>query len=398
MGPVLPGENPPRLARLGRGREDTQPISRRIHPAGVPRPLRPAAFRHIAQRPSQEKDFMRIDAFNHFYPPRYFEKMGEVAGDLKDMFRRARAIPCIHDLDERFRVMDLFDDYAQVLSLPAPPIETLSKGDPKIALELARIGNDGLAELVAKYPDRFPAFIAQAPLSAPDAGVAETERAITQLGALGTQIYTNVGGKPLDRPEFEPFFAAMDRLRKPIWLHPSRGAEHPDYLDEPKSLYEIWWTFGWPYETSVAMARLVFSRILDRHPGVKVIAHHLGAMVPYFEGRVGPGWDQLGKRTSDEDYFALLKSLKKRPLDYFKEDFYADSAVFGSRAATICGLEFYGVDHVVFASDCPFDPEQGPGYIRETIKIIDSLDLTREERDKIYYKNLEKLTGRTLVR
>jgi predicted TIM-barrel fold metal-dependent hydrolase len=340
---------------------------------------------------------MRVDAFNHFFPKRFFARMRELVGRGADMAMRVRAIPCIHDLDERFRVMDQFADYAQVLSLPSPPLETIAKGDPKIALELARIGNDGMAELVAKHPDRFPGFIAQAPLSASDAGVAETTRAIKELGAIGAQVFSNVGGKPLDRPEFDPFFAAMHRLGLPIWLHPARGANYPDYLDEKKSLYEIWWTFGWPYETSVAMARLVFSKTMDKYPGLKVITHHLGAMVPYFEGRVGPGMDQLGTRTSDEDYVALRKSLKKRPLDYFR-DFYADTAVFGSRAATVCGLEFFGVDRVVFASDSPFDPEKGPGYIRETIKIIDGLDLTREERDKIYYKNLEKLTGRKLVK
>jgi uncharacterized protein len=120
-------------------------------------------------------------------------------------------------------------------------------------------------------------------------------------------------------------------------------------------------------------------------------------MVPYFEGRVGPGWDQLGARTSDEDYVALRNSLKKRPLDYFK-DFYADSAVFGSKPATECGLAFYGVDHVVFASDSPFDPEKGPGYIRETIKILDTLDLSKEDREKIYFKNIEKLTGKKFVK
>ena len=203
----------------------------------------------------------------------------------------------------------------------------------------------------------------------------EVERAINELGAVGVQIFTNVGGKPLDRPEFEGFFAAMNKIGKPIWIHPERGARHPDYQDEEKSLYEIWWTFGWPYETSVAMSRLVFSKTLDKYPNLKIIVHHLGAMVPYHEGRVGPGWDQLGKRTTDEDYFALLKSLKKRPLDYFKQDFKADTAVFGSRAATVCGLEFYGADNVVFASDCPFDPEGGTQYIRETIKIIDGLDI-----------------------
>jgi len=340
---------------------------------------------------------MRIDAFNHFFPASYYKKMEEVAGDLKDMFRRTRSVKSIHDLDTRLRIVEQFPDYAQILSLPAPTLDTLSKGRPEVAVELAKIGNDGLAELVAKHPKHFPAFIAQIPLSAPDAGVAEAERALTQLGAAGVQVYTNVGGKPLDRPEFEPFFAAMNRLGRPIWIHPERGASHPDYTDEKKSLYEIWWTFGWPYETSVAMSRLVFSRTLDKYPNLKIIVHHLGAMVPYHEGRVGPGWDQLGKRTTDEDYFALLKSLRKRPLDYFKQDFNADTAVFGSRAATVCGLDFFGVEKVVFASDCPFDPEGGTQYIRETIKIIDGLDISKADRDKIYFKNIEKLTGKTFV-
>jgi aminocarboxymuconate-semialdehyde decarboxylase len=323
--------------------------------------------------------------------------MEEVGTGLKDMFRRARAVQSIHDLATRLSVIAQFADYAQILSLPMPTLETISKGNPDIALELAKIGNDGLAELVAKHPRQFPAFVAQAPLSAGDAGVAEVERAVAKLGAIGAQIFSNIGGKPLDRPEFEAFFAAMHRLDKPIWLHPARGAEHPDYLDERQSLYEIWWTFGWPYETSAAMARLVFSRTLDKYPNLKIIAHHLGAMVPYFEGRVGPGWDQIGKRTSDHDYFALLKSLKKRPLDYFKQDFYADSAVFGSRSATVCGLNFFGADRVLFASDCPFDPEGGPGYIRETIAILDSLDVPKADRDKIYRGNLERLTGRSFA-
>ena len=116
----------------------------------------------------------------------------------------------------------------------------------------------------------------------------------------------------------------------------------------------------------------------------------MGGMVPYFEGRVGPGWDQLGSRTSDEDLGKVLQRLKKRPIDYFHM-FNADTAVFGSRAATICGLDFFGVDKVLFASDAPFDPEKGPMYIRETIKIIDELDISEMDRDKIYRANAVEL-------
>src|SRR5215216_1262018 len=338
---------------------------------------------------------MRIDAFTHFFPKRFFDKMLEVAGDLSDIGKRMREVPAVHDLDVRLRIIDSFDDYAQVQSLGMPPLDILSKGNAALELELARIANDSQAELVARHPDRFPAFIAAVPMSTADAGAAEAERAIKQLGAIGIQIHSNVRGEPLDRPRFNPLFAAMHRLGMPIWLHPVRGANHPDYLDEKKSLYEIWWAFGWPYETSVAMARLVFSKMFDRYAGLKVIAHHLGAMVPYMEGRVGPGWDQLGARTSDEDYVALRNSLKKRPLDYFKQDFYADSAVFTSDAATELGMKFYPLEKIVFASDCPFDPEKGTMYIRETLRIIDKLDLTKEQRNQVYHGNLERITGKT---
>jgi predicted TIM-barrel fold metal-dependent hydrolase len=123
-----------------------------------------------------------------------------------------------------------------------------------------------------------------------------------------------------------------------------------------------------------------------------VLAHHMGAMVPFFEGRVGPGMDQLGKRTTDEDYGAVLKSLKKRPFDYFK-GFYADTATFGSRGAMLCGFDFYPDDQILFASDSPFDPERGPGYIRDTIAVLDKLNLSQQTMEKVCYRNAEKLFG-----
>jgi len=109
--------------------------------------------------------------------------------------------------------------------------------------------------------------------------------------------------------------------------------------------------------------------MLDRVPEIKIITHHLGAMIPYFEGRVGPLWDQLGTRTSDEDYSGILAAMKargRRPIDYFRL-FYNDTAVGGSASAIRCGLDFFGADRVLFATDCPFDPEGGPMFIRETI-------------------------------
>ena len=143
---------------------------------------------------------------------------------------------------------------------------------------------------------------------------------------------------------------------------------------------------------------MLHSKTIDKYPNLKIILHHFGGIIPMLEGRIGPGWDQIGARTSDADYQALKASLKKRPLDYFQKDIWVDSAAFGGRGATLCGLEFYPHDRILFASDCPFDPEKGPGYIRETLRILESVDLTKEQRENIYYKNLEKITGKRFVK
>ena len=330
----------------------------------------------------------KIDIFTHISPPGFSEGVARVAGGLKDIGKRSRGVPMLHDLDIRFKVMDSFQEYQQVLSVPTPPIELFAT--PAEAVDLARIANDSMANLVQKHPDRFVTFAAALPMNAPDAALAETQRAVTQLGAKAIQIHSNILGKPLTSPEFLSIFEAMAGYDLPILLHPYRGADFTDYLSEQSSEFEIWWTFGWPYDTSAAMARMVFAGFFDKWPSLKIVAHHMGAMVPYFAGRVGPGWDQLGKRTSDRDLSRVLKALKKRPLDYFKM-FYADTALFGAYEATVCGLDFYGVDNVVFASDAPFDPENGPMYIRETTSIIDRLPLTNEQREQIYWRNAAKL-------
>jgi uncharacterized protein len=330
----------------------------------------------------------KIDVFNHIFPEQYVKRMSEIAPGLKDAGKRVRGVPMLVDLDVRFRVMDAFEGYQQILSIATPPIEAFA--NPSDAVDLAVRANDGMAALVQRYPERFPGFIASLPMNAPNLLMRELERAIGELGARGVQVFTNVNGTPLTAPEYLPLFDAMAEHDLPIFLHPYRGAAVPDYASERKSEYEIWWTFGWPYETSVTMARLVFEGFFDRLPNLKVVTHHMGAMAPYFEGRLGPGMDQLGARTSDEDLTAVLKRLKRRPLDYFKM-FYADTALFGAYDATVCGLKFFGPDMVLFASDSPFDPERGPMYIRETIGIIDRLPLTPAEREQVYSGNAIRL-------
>src|SRR6266704_837412 len=299
------------------------------------------------------------------------------------MGKRVRNIPGLVDLDARFRMMDEFGDYRQVISLASPPLESFA--DPEACAVLARMANDGMAELVDRYPGRFPGFVASLPMNHPDAVEKELERA-AGLGARGVQLYSNVAGKPLDSEEFLPLFAELARRDLVIWLHPARGADFPDYPGEDRSKYEIWWTFGWPYETSAAMARLVFSGLFDRHPDLKIITHHMGAMIPYFEGRAGGGLDQLGSRTEDSDDAVALARLKRRPLEYFRM-FYGDTALFGAHHAMECGLAFFGADRILFGTDMPFDPEKGPGFFRDTIRAMELMRATPEEKTKIYEEN-----------
>ena len=331
---------------------------------------------------------MKIDVFSHILPRRYYDMIMKLDPRGRDMTSQIRGVSALVDLDGRFRAMDQFHDYTQIISLVTPPIESYGS----LANDMARLANDGMAELVRRFPERFPGFVASLPMNEPDGLLVEARRAVKELGAVGVQVFSNVSGFALDGPETMALFDMMAELDRPIWLHPVRGADFSDYQKEPKSRYEIWWAFGWPYETSVAMAHLVFSGLFDRHPGIKIITHHMGGIVPYLEGKVGAGFDYLGTRTTDEDYKSLLKKLQKRPIDYFRM-FYADTALFGARAATLCGLDFFGVSHALFGTDAPFGPEGKWGYTRWTIEILDNLDITPKEREEIYEGNIKRLIG-----
>ena len=211
-----------------------------------------------------------IDIYCHIFPDRYFQEMTRVAPKLENIGKRLRGVTKLFDLDARFKEMDEFGDYRQIISLPNPAIEDIAK--PDVGLQLARIANDAMAELCRKHPKRFPAFAAALCMTDVAGSVAEARRAVKDLGARGVLLYTNVAGRPLDDPEFEPIFATMAELDLPIWLHPVGTAAMPDYPSESKSRFEMWWCFHWPYETSVAMVRMVFSGLLDRYP--KAQDHH----------------------------------------------------------------------------------------------------------------------------
>ena len=187
---------------------------------------------------------MIIDIYTHILPGDFYRRMTEIAPKLENLGKRMRAVTKLHDLDERFAEMDNFGEYRQVISLPNPPLEDITT--PAQGAELARVANDAMAELVERHPDRFAGFAAAIPMHDMDAAMVELHRVMDDLGAKGVQIFTNIQGRALDDPEFAPVFDAMAKYDQPIWLHPVRTADVTDYAAEPKSRFELWWTFGCP--------------------------------------------------------------------------------------------------------------------------------------------------------
>jgi aminocarboxymuconate-semialdehyde decarboxylase len=322
-------------------------------------------------------------------PAAYLELMKQHSKD-QGIVKRMSSLRLLWDIEARVAMLDeKFPDVQQVLTLSLPSPDAL--GGPDLSPEFARVANDGMADMVRKWPKKFPAFIASLPMNNVPAALDEMDRAIEKLGARGIQICTSVNGRPMDEPEFFPVFERVTRHHKlPVFMHPVRPGSRPDYPTEQASKYEIWQVLGWPYETSVAMARFVFSGLLEKLPDLRLVTHHCGAMIPFLSGRAETLWAQLGARSADGSDAEILKRMSKKPIEYFKM-FYADTVLGGSAPALRCGLDFFGIDKIVFASDCPFDPENGPMFIREGIRSIEDLKLSDEDRRKIYFGNALKL-------
>jgi predicted TIM-barrel fold metal-dependent hydrolase len=331
---------------------------------------------------------MKIDVFNHIITPKYHQRRMKVAPSGMRLQDAERILPTLFDLDARLRVMDTAGEgYVQIINTANPPVENMA--GPEDALELSRIANDEMAELVSRLPGRFLGAAACLPMNNPQGALDELERAVRQLGLCAVQIYTDVQGRPLDDPAFTPFFDKVVELDIPILLHPVRGPDRADYPTEPSSRFDAWRIIGWPYDTVAAMTRLAFSGIFDRHPNIKIVTHHLGGFAPYLSERIREGYDKLLKaaRLANEPV-----PLIKHPHDYFHE-FYADTITIGSVPALACGLEFFGADRVLFATDMPFDTEGGLKYVEVALEAMEKLDAPASDKKKIF-----ELNARTLFR
>jgi len=329
---------------------------------------------------------MIIDAYTHILPKKYQEGLEKrVTGrDVKlNTARYAQTVPTLVDLDARFRVMDAFEGYIQVISIASPAVYSIAP--PDVSRDLCRIANDELAELVYKYPDRFAAGIACLPLTDVEASLEEAERAVKELRLRAVEITTDIVGRPLDSPEFMPLFEKMVELDRPIFMHPIKEMTIPDYEGEEFSKYRVWTKLGWPYATALAMTRMVYGGVMERLPELKLVTHHCGGLIPYLAGRIDWNDDFNEMRMGHRDIY-----LKDKAVNYYRRFFY-DTAVNGNTAALMCGKAFAGIDQMVFGTDLPFDNQNGLRLIRDTIDSVEAMELSDEEKKRIYRDNVIKL-------
>lgn len=326
---------------------------------------------------------LKIDIAAHILTKKYKEALdreapGHIQQDINNL------VLSLFDLDHRFRIMDKYD-VLHVLTLSRPPIEEVIE-DPKKALHLVKIANDEMAELVSKYPERFPAAVASVALTDIEGSLKELERAIVDLHLRGVQIYTHVNNKPLDSPEFEPLFEMMASYDLPIWIHPTHGVTSIDYKGEKDSKYNSVSTFGWPYETTLAMTRLVFKGVFERWPNLKFITHHAGGMVPFYEERI-KAFHDFHEMVLGAKYTVRLK---KPPIEYYRM-FYADTAIYGNTPGLMLARAFFGTSNLLFGTDFPFAGQNGERVTRQTIEAIEKMEIDEREKRMIYEENARRI-------
>ena len=325
---------------------------------------------------------MKLDVFTHVLTPRYAERVFgllRARGDrsASEYERMMGLDPTLRNLDARFRAMErLGDDYRQVLVMAHTSAEHEA---PETARELAAVGNEELAALVAAHPDRFVGWVAQVALQ-------DGERALEAItdaidgGALGVQVFTATQGRCLDHRDYEPFFAHMAELGRPIWIHPNRTMQWSDFPQtEPESRYGLYSRAGWPSDTTVTMCRLVYAGHLERWPDLKIIVHHSGGTVPMLAGRL-----KVLQTTPGNEVVA--DRLRHSPTVYLKR-FYADTANFGNPIALRAALDFFGPERVLFGSDFGFNERFAP----ETIDDVEAVIVDEETKRAVYEFNARRV-------
>ena len=311
---------------------------------------------------------MVIDIHAHQYPDIFrneFKRLVELGIMPPPAYNLER-----WDIESHLNLNDSFGIDLQILSITLqtyPP-------DPDAARDLTQAGNDGLAEVCRRPPDRFAAFAAL-PLLDVEASIQELRRGVTDLEMKGVILGTNVRGRALDDEDFLPIWEEIDRLRLPVLLHPlDPGGPSQAYAHR----LELW--IGWPVDTAYAAARLIMNGILDKFPNLTIILSHLGGATHYLLERICEG---------------IRNSAAKRPgIDYYR-NMYHDTAGPVSSSAMLCANDLFGAERIVYGTDYPFGEGQGRDFIERAFSCVKEISLPSEEEKMIFETNAKKILGMT---
>ena len=314
---------------------------------------------------------MIIDIFSHNISAsigKLIEK-GKYFGEGRQYYRPIQnANP-----EVRLKLMDKYGIDVQALSQTTP---VLMGFGPKDAAEICRRSNDDNYALCKEYPDRFVNICI---ISLLDMGSAmkELDHSINELDCRGVTISSNQNGKGLDSPEYFQFYEKLVEHDLPLLIHPTHWESYP--LVDMDKAWRMMHVFGWPFDTTQAVWRLILGGVIDRYPPLKVIMHHMGAMLPYFVRRI-------------ESTFKLhLKDKLPRHISQYWSNIYGDTAVDGTVAAYPCGYAFFGPDRLMYGSDYPFGPQVGEAYIRDNLAGVKAMDIPPQDMEKILGENAKKL-------
>lgn len=332
---------------------------------------------------------MIIDSHTHGLYGKYFDPLIRAGGEwakriIDKSSRMIQERPQYSDIGPRVEQLDRYGIDLQVVTAPHGLDSNIAPGGFDVQLAVSRAMNDNMARMMEDSKGRL-VTVGNVPLSNfEQGGRQEMERALKTLGLKGITLCTNFEGKPLDLPEFEPFWACAEEMNVTVYIHPNHPAGHSDRSYEAD--YDLIHTFGWPFETVLAFSRLVFSKIMERYPMLKVVSHHLGGgMIPFFMGRIEETYEPEGK-------LARLGDLElSKPLFHYFSRFYYDTAAGGSGAPIKCAHEVFGADQLLFATDAPHGPGKGETRLKEYPKLITSLGFSESDNKKIFEDNARRL-------
>lgn len=314
---------------------------------------------------------MIIDVFSHHVS----RGVGE-ALKKSSYYGEGRVVPSPAqnaDPEMRLELMDKYGVDVQVLTQTTPILLGL---DAREAAEICRISNDDNYALCKTYPKRF-VNVGIISLLDMKSAMKELERCIKDLDCRGLTIASNQNGNGLDSVDYYLFYEKMVEYDLPIWIHPTHWESYP--LVSGNEKWRMMSVFGWPFDTTQAVWRMIFGGVLDRFPTLKIVTHHLGGMIPFFSRRA-----EMAIRES------WGGQTKKRLTEYW-ENIYGDTAVSGTRAAFPCGYAFFGPDRMMYGTDYPFGPETGEDFVRENLAGIKEMQISQGDKKKILGENAKKL-------